>query len=120
MGSVATKRKLSQDSLNYIQFKTKLDQKTILDAYDDFMILNPSGKMSRRKLLSMYHDFFPNKNCHQLCAHIFRILDLDQNGYVDFVEFIVTINLLICGSTEDKIKVILKFCLRLLREGLKK
>ena len=105
MGNVSTRRKLSSETINYIQIKTKLDPKSILDAYDDFMILNPAGKMSRGELLSMYQDFFPNKNCQKLCSHIFRILDLDNNGYVDFVEFIITINILIRGTTDDKIKV---------------
>ena len=108
MGNVSKKHKLSLSEISSIKNRTKLDERTILEMFEEFNKLNPSGKMKLTNLLQIYEDFFPDKNCKQLCRHIFRVLDMDHNGYVDFTEFCISISVLFRGSIEDQIRVRIK------------
>ena len=58
--------------------------------------------MNLVNLLQIYQDFFPEKNCENLCRHVFRVLDIDQNGVVDFREFLLSLNIIISGSVEEQ------------------
>ena len=85
--------------------RTKFDEITVLEMHDQFYRLNPSGKMKLVKMFHIYEEFFPTKNYKQLCRHIFRVLDRDQNGFVDFTEFIISLSILFRGTLEEQIQV---------------
>ena len=46
---------------------------------------------------------FPNGNPTAFCKHLFRTFDLDKNGHIDFVEFLLAINVTSDASSENKI-----------------
>merc|ERR1711981_1128245 len=52
----------------------------------------------------MYKMFFPSGNAEQFCADFFRIFDTDKNGYIDFKEFLLAIDLISAGTAEEKLK----------------
>ena len=102
-------QKLTDGSINYFKLHTNFDEKTIREMFDEFQKLNPSGKMHLVNLLKIYRDFFPDKNCDKFCRHVFRVLDIDHNGFVDFKEFLLSLNTIISGTVEEKIKVSFNF-----------
>ena len=105
MGNVVTRPKLSYENLIYLKRSTKFDEKTIIEIFEEFRNLNPSGRMNLVKLLKIYKDFFPEKNCENICRHVFRVLDIDQNGFVDFKEFLISLDTLVWGTLEEKMNV---------------
>lgn len=40
-----------------------------------------------------YKKFYPYGAPDEFCEHVFRIFDLDHNGYIDFSEFLMSVNL---------------------------
>ena len=106
MGSVVCRPlKLTQSNLKFLRENTKFDEETIREMFEEFSKLNPTGRMNLVNLLQIYQDFFPDKNCENFCRHIFRVLDLDQNGVVDFREFLLSLNTILSGSEEEQIQV---------------
>ena len=51
----------------------------------------------------MYQSYFPNGDPTQFSSHIFRSFDKNNDGYVDFREFITAMNIAIRGSLEQKL-----------------
>ena len=105
MGSLVGRPKLTDENINFLKVHTKFDEKTIIEIYEEFQQLNPSGRMNLVNLLKMYRDFFPDRDCERFCSHVFRVLDTDHNGFVDFKEFLLSLNTILCGTEEEKIKV---------------
>ena len=52
----------------------------------------------------MYKLFFPSGNAEQFCDHVFRTFDTDKNGYIDFREFLLAIDVTSAGTPEEKLK----------------
>ena len=106
MGSAVCRPvKLTRRNMKFLIENTKFDEPTIREMFEEFSKLNPTGRMNLVNLLQIYQDFFPEKNCENFCRHVFRVLDLDQNGVVDFREFLLSLNTIISGSVEEQIKV---------------
>ena len=106
MGSaVCRPLKLTAENLRFLRENTQFDEETIRDIFQEFSKLNPTGRMDLVNLLQIYQDFFPEKNCENFCRHVFRVLDIDQNGVVDFREFLLSLNIIISGTVEEQIKV---------------
>ena len=104
-GAVCRPLKLTTGNLKFLRENTKFDEETIREMFQEFSKLNPTGRMDLMNLLQIYQDFFPEKNCKNFCRHVFRVLDIDQNGVVDFREFLLSLNIIISGSVEEQIKV---------------
>ena len=106
MGSAVCRPvKLTRRNMKFLRENTKFDEPTIREIFREFSKLNPTGRMNLVNLLQIYQDFFPEKNCENFCRHVFRVLDIDQNGIVDFREFLLSLNTIISGSVEEQIKV---------------
>ena len=52
----------------------------------------------------MYKLFFPSGNAEQFCDHVFRTFDTDKNGFIDFKEFLLAIDVTSAGTPEEKLK----------------
>merc|ERR1719278_470023 len=52
----------------------------------------------------MYKMFFPSGNAEQFCDHVFRTFDTDKNGFIDFKEFLLAIDVTSAGTPEEKLK----------------
>ena len=71
--------------------------------YTGFISDCPSGKLSQPSFIKIYSKFFPSGNATAFCEHIFRTFDADQNGYIDFKEFLLAINITSNGSADQKL-----------------
>jgi len=105
MGVGGSKRKrLSRDDLEFLKARTSYDDDTIRKWHKGFRIDCPSGKLTPRKFVEMYKLFFPHGNAQEFCDHVFRTFDTDKNGFIDFKEFLLAIDVTSAGSPTDKLK----------------
>lgn len=105
MGVGGSKRKrLSKDDLEFLKARTSYDDDTIKKWHKGFRIDCPSGKLTPRKFVEMYKLFFPHGNAQEFCDHVFRTFDTDKNGFIDFKEFLLAIDVTSAGSPTDKLK----------------
>jgi len=48
----------------------------------------PSGHLTKRKFLTIYKNMFPESRAVAFYEHVFRTLDQDGSGTIDFSEFL--------------------------------
>lgn len=104
MGGSSSKSKLSKEDVEFLKKHTNYDEVTIKEWHKGFKADCPDGKLTPEKFTEMYKGFFPNGNAKEFCEHVFRLFDADKNGYIDFKEFLLAINVTSCGTPEEKLR----------------
>ncbi len=60
--------------------------------------------MNLEKVIRMHRKFLPDREATQFCMYIYYATNLDENGYIDFKEFLMMLNATSISSVEDKLK----------------
>ena len=115
MGAESSRSFLSKEDLEFLKSKTQFDEQTICEYYRGFLSDCPAGKLSPKEFCQIYSKCFPTGNAREFCDHVFRTFDTDKNGFVDFKEFLLSIDVNSSGSAEEK----LNWAFRLLGKLLK-
>jgi len=95
---------LTRDDLEFLQRKTSFDKETILDFYKGFIADVPEGKLSPKNFCQIYSKCFPSGNTREFCDHVFRTFDSDKNGFIDFKEFLLSIDVTSAGTPTEKLE----------------
>jgi len=96
-------KRLRKEDVEFLRKNTRYDEQTIQEWYKGFMIDCPHGRLTPESFLRIYSKFFPTGNAEDFCRHIFRTFDADQNGFIDFKEFLLAVNVTAAGSPEEKL-----------------
>ena len=51
----------------------------------------------------MYEKFFPSNDANSFAKNVFRNFDADKNGSIDFVEFMIAIDVTSSGEPREKL-----------------
>merc|ERR1712126_183780 len=103
MGAKNSKDRLGKEDLDFLKTNTRYDEDTIQEWYKGFMVDCPDGKLSPTAFMKIYSKCFPSGNAGEFCEHVFRTFDSDKNGYIDFREFLLAIDVTSAGSPEEKL-----------------
>ena len=103
MGASNRKGQLDNEKLEALKEQTNMNHGAIIELYNEFQKDCPSGKLNQQQLCKIYRLMFPNGNPTTFCKHLFRTFDLDKNGHIDFVEFLLAINITSDATSENKI-----------------
>ena len=103
MGNHSGKAQLSKADIEFLKRNTRYDEDTIQQWYKGFMVDCPEGKLSPAAFLKIYSKYFPSGNAEEFCEHVFRTFDSDKNGFVDFREFLLAIDVTSDGILEEKL-----------------
>merc|ERR1719318_756425 len=105
MGAKASKKipKLSKEDQEYLRANTNYSVDTIIEWYKGFMEDCPDGKLTPHSFMHIYGNSFLTGNAKEFCDHVFRTFDRDQNGFIDFKEFLLAIHVTSSGTPEDKL-----------------
>lgn len=60
--------------------------------------------MTKDDLHAMYATLLPAEDPTVIVNHLFRIFDRDNNGTIDFKEFVLATNVTTSGAPEEKLK----------------
>merc|ERR1712059_20375 len=63
----------------------------------------PDGSLDPTAFMKIYSKCFPSGNASEFCDHVFRTFDVDKNGFIDFKEFLLAIDVTSSGSPEEKL-----------------
>jgi len=103
MGNQSGKERLSKADVEFLKTNTRYDEDTIQEWYKGFMVDCPDGKLNPQAFMKIYSKCFPSGNAGEFCEHVFRTFDSDKNGFIDFREFLLAIDVTSAGSPEEKL-----------------
>ena len=59
--------------------------------------------MKPKEFIKMYEKFFPANDATSFAKNVFRNFDADQNGSIDFTEFMIAIDVTSSGEPREKL-----------------
>ncbi|CCF58531.1 hypothetical protein KAFR_0E03800 [Kazachstania africana CBS 2517] len=95
--------KLSKDDLTSLKQSTYFDRREIQQWHKGFLRDCPNGFLKREDFVRIYKQFFPFGSPEDFANHLFDVFDKDNNGYIDFEEFITVLSVTSRGTLEEKL-----------------
>ena len=74
------------------------------DWYRRFLEECPDGVLRKPDLHAMYCKILPAEDPTIIVNHLFRIFDRDNNGTIDFKEFVLATDITTSGQPEEKLR----------------
>ncbi|KAG4302419.1 hypothetical protein PCANB_001320 [Pneumocystis canis] len=95
--------KLNQEQLQELQGMTKFDKKELQQWYKGFLKDCPTGQLCKEEFCAIYKQFFPFGDPSLFANYVFNVFDTDNNGVIDFKEFICALSITSRGRLEEKL-----------------
>ena len=94
---------LDNETVDRLTKNTNYTSEQIQQWHDAFLRDCPSGKLSSRQFTEVYKKFYPEHEAEKYSSQVFRTFDMDGNGFIDFVEFLLAVNVNSNGDIRDKL-----------------
>merc|ERR1712168_1203383 len=78
-----------------------LDEVQVKEAFDSWVAEHPNGKMKPKDFREMMSKALPKKDASKMEKHVFRIYDSNNDGYIDFSEFMLIFFIMSDGTPEE-------------------
>ena len=108
MGSHNGKQTLSGEDLKALSISSGLEENVIIEMFEDFLTKNPSGKMSPKAFRELMSQSLPKKDISKMEKHVFRIYDSDNDGFINFEEFLSVFHIMSDGTNEDVLRKVFR------------
>ncbi|NWV38747.1 VISI protein, partial [Grantiella picta] len=95
---------LSKEILEDLKTSTRYSEEELCRWYDSFQKQCPDGRISRAEFEKIYGNFFPNSDPQGYARHVFRSFDTNDDGTLDFREYIIALHLTSSGKTHLKLE----------------
>merc|ERR1712106_56711 len=96
MGSKNGKPELREEDITTLSKSSGLDEVQVKEHFERFVEEHPEGRMKKK-------DFR-----EKMEKHMFRIYDVNDDGYIDFVEFMIVYYIMADGQPEEVLKQIFR------------
>ncbi len=93
--------KLSDEDITLLKFTSKKTEEEIRQIFDDFLEDFPSGKIEPQYVQKLMDSTLPEKYTEDLGRQIFHVYDINNDGVIDFREFMMVYYLMSEGAPED-------------------
>ncbi|XP_070968472.1 visinin-like [Oncorhynchus clarkii lewisi] len=95
---------VSKEILEDLKLSTKFTETEITQWYESFQKSCPSGRITPKEFEVIYSRFFPESNAQTYAQHVFRSFDTNDDGTLDFKEYIIALHLTSTGKTTRKLE----------------
>ncbi|XP_041665608.1 visinin-like [Cheilinus undulatus] len=95
---------VSKEILEDLKLNTKFSETEIVQWYENFKKQCPTGRISKEEFQSIYSKFFPDSDAQTYAQHVFRSFDTNDDGTLDFKEYIIALHMTSTGKTNRKLE----------------
>ena len=103
MGGRQSRDRIQEEDLQFLRVNTHYTEDIIKDWYKGFKKDCPDGKLYPDSFMKIYSQCFAKENLKEFCDHVFRTFDSDRNGFIDFKEFLLAMDVTSSGTPEEKL-----------------
>ncbi|XP_061299425.1 recoverin [Pezoporus flaviventris] len=100
----ARSRALSRELLEELQASTRYSEEELRAWHERFRRQCPDGRISREDFERLYGAFFPGSEARGYARHVFRSLDANGDGSLDFREYVLALHLTAPGRARLKLE----------------
>ena len=101
MGSKNGKPVIRDEDIEALSKSSGMEKEEVKKAFDNFIAEHPNGKMKPKDFKAMMSQALPKKDAGKMEKHVFRVYDSNNDGYIDFVEFMVIFYVMADGTPEE-------------------
>ncbi|XP_023121880.1 recoverin-like [Amphiprion ocellaris] len=95
---------VSKEILEDLKLNTKFSETEIVQWYENFKRQCPTGRISKEEFQTIYSKFFPESDANTYAQHVFRSFDTNDDGTLDFKEYIIALHMTSTGKTTRKLE----------------
>ncbi|XP_034561015.1 visinin-like [Notolabrus celidotus] len=95
---------VSKEILEELKLNTKFSETEIVQWYENFKKQCPTGRISKEEFQAIYSKFFPESDAQTYSQHVFRSFDTNDDGTLDFKEYIIALHMTSTGKTNRKLE----------------
>ncbi|XP_006804279.1 recoverin-like [Neolamprologus brichardi] len=95
---------VSKEILEDLKLNTKFSETEIAQWYENFKKQCPNGRISKEEFQAIYTKFFPESDANTYAQHVFRSFDTNDDGTLDFKEYIIALHMTSTGKTTRKLE----------------
>ena len=108
MGSSNGKPVLRPEDVAALTKSSGLTEDQVKQAFDNFATEHPDGKMRPKDFREMMEKALPGKDASKMEKHVFRIYDTNNDGYIDFPEFMIIYFIMNEGTPQEVLSKIFR------------
>ncbi|CAF0989772.1 unnamed protein product [Didymodactylos carnosus] len=110
MGNKADKKsrtstELTPREIQMLKANTKYTEKEIREWHAGFLRDCPTGKLDKKKFVEVYKQFYPQGKADTFCKYAFNTFDQNNDGSIDFDEFLLAIAATSQGNLDERLEV---------------
>ncbi|XP_067305099.1 recoverin 2 [Pseudorasbora parva] len=95
---------MSKEILEDLKLTTKFTEEELSQWYENFQKQCPSGRITPEEFKKIYERIFPESDAASYAQHVFRSFDTNDDGTLDFKEYIIALHMTSTGKTERKLE----------------
>ncbi|XP_022342797.1 neurocalcin homolog [Crassostrea virginica] len=96
--------KLAPKELSDLNLQTNFSEEELQQWYKGFIKECPNGSLTMPEFKKIYSDFFPRGDATSFAEYVFNAFDENQDGTLDFREFMCALSVSTRGSLDQKIQ----------------
>ncbi|XP_036371712.1 visinin-like [Megalops cyprinoides] len=95
---------VSKEILEDLKLHTKFSETELSQWYENFQKQCPSGRITPDEFQNIYQRFFPESDAKTYAQHVFRSFDTNDDGTLDFKEYIIALHMTSSGKMALKLE----------------